>query len=54
MPTELKRISVTIPTDLEEQLDLLKQEKFYKKSYGEMLRQLIQLGLEKNEELQGE
>ncbi len=47
MPTQAKRISVTIPKDLEEKLDSLKQEKFYNTSYGEMLRQLILAGLNK-------
>ncbi len=48
MPTQAKRISVTIPKDLEERLDSLKQEKFYNTSYGEMLRQLILEGLQKS------
>lgn len=46
MSTTLKRLSVTIPAELEESLDELKKEKFYKDSQSEMLRHLLKLGLQ--------
>lgn len=46
MSTTLRRISVTIPSELEKSLDELKKEKFYKESHSEMLRQLLKLGVQ--------
>ena len=46
MSTTLKRLSVTIPLELEQSLDELKKEKFYKDSQSEMLRHLLKLGLQ--------
>lgn len=46
MTTIAKRISVSIPSDIEKDLDILKQKKFYKDSQSEMLRQLLVLGLQ--------
>ena len=40
------RITVTVGDSLEQQLDRLKQEQYYDKSYAEMLRDLIELGLQ--------
>lgn len=51
MGTLMKRISVTIPNELEKDLDKLKQEKFYNKPQSEMLRYLIRLGLQKSKEI---
>ena len=45
-----KRISVSIPSDIERDLDILKQKKFYKESQSEMLRQLLVLGLQASKE----
>lgn len=45
-----KRISVSIPSDIEKDLDVLKQKIFYKDSQSEMLRQLLILGLQVSKE----
>lgn len=46
MKAENKRIMITIPPDLAEEIQSLKKEKFYDKSYAEMYRQIIRTGLE--------
>ena len=50
MTTILKRLSVSIPTDLEKDLDNLKREKFYNEPQSEMIRQLIRLGVQASKE----
>lgn len=50
MATELKRLTITIPEDLEPMLDKVKQEHFYNDSQSEMIRQLIVAGLKAREE----
>ncbi len=50
MSTILKRLSVSIPADLEMDLDILKKEKFYKEPQSEMLRHLIRLGIQASKE----
>ena len=50
MATELKRLTITIPEDLESALDKVKQERFYNDSQSEMIRQLIVAGLEARKE----
>lgn len=50
MATSLRRLSVTIPSEIEDDLDKLKQEKFYKEPQSEMLRYLIKLGLQLTKE----
>ncbi len=42
----IKRISVNIPHELADELDKLKQERFNNKSTAEMIRFLIESGLE--------
>lgn len=54
MGTLMKRITVTIPTDLEKELDKLKKERFYNKPQSEMLRYLIRLGVQKSKEIRKE
>jgi len=49
MATELKRLTITIPEDLESALDKVKQERFYNDSQSEMIRQLIVAGLKARE-----
>ncbi|EOQ18628.1 hypothetical protein IKC_05129 [Bacillus cereus VD184] len=51
MPTNLKRLSLTLLPEWEEELDELKREKFYTSSKAEMLRYLISLGLKTSKEL---
>ena len=41
MKAENKRIMITIPPDLEAEIQSLKKEKFYDKPYAEMYRQII-------------
>ncbi len=50
MSGDSKRISITIPIELQHKLDSLKKEGFYKESYSEMLRYLIEVGLQKSKE----
>ena len=50
MSTILKRLSVSIPTDIEKDLDRLKQEKFYNETQSEMKRQPIRLGVQASKE----
>lgn len=50
MSTILKRLSVSIPADLEVDLDRLKKEQFYKEPQSEMLRHLIRLGIQASKE----
>lgn len=44
------RVTVTVGDALNEKLDRLKQEQYYDKPYAEMLRDLIELGLQSVEE----
>ena len=46
MKAENKRIMITIPPDLEAEIQSLKKEKIYDKPYAEMYRQIIRTGLE--------
>lgn len=46
MSTKLSRTTITIPNEWESELRSLKQEQFYDKSKSELLRYLIQQGLE--------
>ena len=46
MKAENKRIMITIPPDLEAEIQSLKKETFYDKLYAEMYRQIIRTGLE--------
>lgn len=50
MATELKRLTITIPENLEPMLDKVKQEHFYNDSQSEMIRQLIIAGLRARKE----
>ena len=45
MPTNSKRVMVTIPPEVEKEIDNLKQKKFYDKSYSEMYRRILQVGI---------
>lgn len=47
MSTNLKRMTVTFLPEWDEDLDRLKKEQFYDKSKSELIRYLIQQGLEK-------
>ncbi|MPN22543.1 hypothetical protein SDC9_169926 [bioreactor metagenome] len=45
MATDMKRIMLSLPKDLEAEVDEIKRGKFYGQSYAEMYRQLISLGI---------
>lgn len=45
MSTERKRTTIYLPKELEEELDALKQKKFYKSSQSNMIGHLIKLGM---------
>ena len=45
MSTTMKRIMLSIPDEVENKIDQLKQEHFYDKSYAEVYRQIIIMGL---------
>lgn len=44
------RITITVGDSLNDQLNRLKQERYYHTSYAEMLRDLLELGLKTAEE----
>ena len=46
MATTMKRFMLTIPSDIEDEVEELKKGIFYNKPYSEVYRQLIQLGLD--------
>lgn len=50
MAVILKRLSISIPKELELDLDRLKKEQFYKEPQSEMLRYLLRLGIQANKE----
>lgn len=45
-PEKRNRITITVDETLNEKLDRLKQEQYYQTSYAEMLRDLLELGLQ--------
>lgn len=54
MPTNMRRMTIIVPDEIEEQLNLLKKEFYYAVSRSEMVRDLIGIGIqEKLRELNG-
>lgn len=47
----MKRLMVSIPTDVKSEIDAVKQQDFYDKSYAELYRYIIRLGLTKMREM---
>ena len=45
MATDMKRVMLSISPDLEQELDVIKKEQFYNKSYAELYRYVLALGL---------
>lgn len=45
MSTGLKRFTISVTSEMEEKLNALKKEKFYNTNQTEMIRYLIELGL---------
>lgn|GEM_PF-1783500 len=58
MATAMKRVMLTIAPEMTERIEMLKQGPFYNKSYSELYRHLLTLGLEaekdRSEEKRGE
>ena len=46
MPTNMRRMTIIIPDEVEEQLDILKKEFYYAVSRSEMVRDLIGIGIQ--------
>ena len=46
MPTNMRRMTIIIPDEVEEQLDILKKEFYYAVSRSEMARDLIGIGIQ--------
>lgn len=46
MATEMKRFTLSIPVDIENNAKAVKKDIFFDKSNSEMYRQLIRIGLE--------
>lgn len=44
MPTNMRRMTIIVPDEVEEQLDILKKEFYYAVSRSEMVRDLIGIG----------
>lgn len=47
MSTNMNRVMISVPEDIEKEIERLKQTQFYDKPYAEVYRQIIRLGLEK-------
>lgn len=46
MATDLKRFTISVTSELQKKLDKVKQERFYKATQNDMIRELINRGLE--------
>lgn len=46
MPTNMRRMTIIVPDEVEEQLDLLKKEFYYAVSRSEMVRDLMGIGIQ--------
>lgn len=45
MSTKSKRFMLTVPDDIQKDVDTVKRDLFYDKPYSELYRQLIRIGL---------
>lgn len=45
MAAPFNRVMISIPPDIQKEIDSLKQEKFYNKPYSELYREVLKLGL---------
>ena len=50
MATNMKRVMLSIPPEDKEEIEIIKQKEYYDKSYAELYRYLLRLGLEKKHE----
>lgn len=46
MPTNMRRMTIIIPDEVEDQLDILKKEFYYAVSRSEMIRDLMGIGIQ--------
>lgn len=46
MPTNMRRMTIVVPDEVEEQLDVLKKEFYYAVSRSEMVRDLVGIGIQ--------
>jgi len=54
MATNMNRIMISVPADIEAEIERLKKTTYYDRPYSEIYRDLIRLGMEKmNEETKG-
>ena len=54
MATNMNRIMISVPTDIEAEIERLKKTTYYDRPYSEIYRDLIRLGMEKmNEDTKG-
>lgn len=54
MATNMNRIMISVPADIEAEIKRLKKTTYYDRPYSEIYRDLIRLGMEKmNEETKG-
>lgn len=44
------RLMVSVPEDVKNEIDILKQKEYYDKPYSELYRKIIRLGLDKMQE----
>lgn len=54
MATKMARLMVTVPQEVKNNIDNIKKNEYYDKSYAELYRQIIRLGLEKMNEMPSE
>lgn len=54
MATNMKRLMISIPADIENEINNIKQKEYYNKPYSELYRQIIRLGLDKMRESQSQ
>ena len=47
MATNMNRIMISVPADIEQEIEQLKKTRFYDKPYAEVYRTLLRMGLEK-------
>ncbi|MBD5550448.1 MAG: hypothetical protein HDQ96_04625 [Lachnospiraceae bacterium] len=52
MANTMERLMVSIPAEVKNEIDAVKQREFYDKPYAELYRQIIRLGLDKMREVE--
>lgn len=53
MAKKMERLMVSIPVDVKNEIDAVKQRDFYDKPYAELYRHIIRMGLTKMRETAG-